>query len=145
MEGRVLAIDPGAKRLGVAISDPFRILSTPLAVIKHESLACDSQKIVDLCVNNEVKLIIIGQPLSASGEVNPQTRHAIKLAEKIMTLTVIPVKLWDESESTSIARKAAIEMGMTRKKRIGHLDKHAAAVILQSYLDAQQDWSAGEA
>lgn len=136
MKGRILAVDPGAKRLGIAISDPLRVIATPLGVVKHESMATDSQKIIDLCIQNDVNLIIIGQPLSSSGQENPQTRHARKLAEKVQSLAAIPVVLWDESESTRIARKAAIDMGLKRKKRAGHLDAHAAAVILQSYLDA---------
>ena len=144
MEGRVLAVDPGAKRLGIAISDPYRILATPLAVIKHESMKVDCQKIIDLCIQNDIQQIIIGQPLSSSGEENPQTRHARNMAEKIRIMTSIPVELWDESESTNIAKKAVIEMGIKRKKRAGHLDERAAAVILQSYLDARQDRSADE-
>lgn len=145
MKGRVMAIDPGEKRLGIALSDPFRILATPLAVINHQSMAADSQKIIELCKQNEVQLIIIGQPLSSSGEETPQSRHSRKLAEKISTMSSIPVELWDESESTNIAKKAAVEMGLKRKKRSGHLDQRAAAVILQSYLEAQIDRSANAA
>lgn len=145
MKGRVMAVDPGEKRLGVALSDPFRILATPLAVINHLNMAADSLRIVELCIQHEVQLIIIGQPLPSSGEETPQLRHSHKLAEKISTMTSIPVELWDESESTNIAKKAAVEMGLKRKKRSGHLDQHAAAVILQSYLDAQIDRSANAA
>ena len=143
--GRILAVDPGSKRIGIAISDPFRILATPLSVIKHESMTIDSTKIIDMCQNNDVKLIIIGQPLSSGCEENPQTRHARKLADTIRKLTSIPVAMWDESDSTKIAKKAAIEMGMKRKKRTGHLDELAATVILQSYLDNHQGGRSDEA
>ena len=136
MEGRVLAIDPGAKRLGIAISDPYRILATPLTVIKHENMVADCDKILQLCQQHDITLILVGQALSSEGEETSQSRHSGKLAEKIGSLTTIPVLLWDESESTMVAKKIALDMGRSRKKRTGHLDERAAAVFLQSFLDA---------
>jgi len=143
--GRVLAVDPGEKRLGIAISDPFCILATPLTVIKHENMTADCQKIIYLCEQNDVSLILIGQALSSSSDENAHIRHTRKLAQTIGLLSTLPVLFWDESESTKLAKRAAIDMGMKKKKRAGHLDDHAAAVILQSYLDAQQGRSADEA
>ncbi len=142
--GRVLAVDPGEKRLGIAISDPYGILATPLTVIRHESMTVDCLKIIELCAQNDVSLIVIGQALSASGEESPQVRHTRKLAQTIRSLSSIPVLFWDESESTNLAKKAAIEMGVKKKKRAGHLDERAAAVILQSYLEAQKGRQANE-
>ncbi len=144
MEGRILVVDPGSKRLGIAISDPYRIIATPLAVILHSSMQEDCEKVIQFCAQHEVTLILVGQSLSSSGEVNPQTRHAQKLEEKLKSMTSIPVLLWDESGSTRTAKKMRTEMGVTRKKRSGHLDDYAAAVILQSYLDSNGNWSADE-
>jgi len=75
MEGRVLAIDPGAKRLGIAISDPYRILATPLTVIKHENMVADCDKILQFCQQHDITLILVGQALSSEGEETQQSRH----------------------------------------------------------------------
>ncbi len=144
MMGRIMAVDPGAKRLGIAISDPYRILATPLAVIKHKNMAADCEVIIGLCTQHGISLLLVGQALSGEGEDTPQSRHSKKLAEKLGSMTAIPVIVWDESGSTVMARKAALDMGMKRKKRTGHMDDFAAAVILQSYLDAQTEGSLDE-
>ena len=137
MTGRVLAVDPGEKRLGLALSDPFRILATPLAVIAHKNVIEDCRKIIEYSCNHNAELILIGVPISSTSIENPQTRHAKKLAEILRSMSSIPVELWDESSSTKIAQKTALEIGIKQKKRSGHLDAQAAAVILQTFLDAQ--------
>lgn len=138
MIGRILAVDPGSKRLGIAISDPERMLAKPLMVIRHVSLEVDCDRIVETCLKNDVNLILIGQALSTEGEETPQSRHANKLADTFKNKSAIPVVLWDESESTKIAQKKALSAGVSKKKRAGHLDEHAAAVLLQDYLDANE-------
>ena len=135
MNGRVLSIDPGHKRLGVALSDPTATLAAPLTVIKHVSLVRDCEEIVILATNWEVTLILVGQALGGEGEETPQARHSKKIANLLRELTAIDIALWDESGTTRIARQTKIDMGVNRKKRSGHLDESAAAVILQSYLD----------
>lgn len=144
MKGRVLAVDPGSKRLGIAISDPNWLVVKPLLVIQHLSMDADCDKILELCLQYEIKLILVGKATSTDGGETPQSRHSIKLAETIGRKSAIPVMLWDESESTSIARRNAIETGVSRKKRAGHLDEHAAAVILESYLTAAENGSLDE-
>jgi putative holliday junction resolvase len=136
MNGRVLAVDPGDKRLGIALSDPFGMIASPLMVINHISRAIDAGVIAQLATEHEVILIIVGQALDDEGAVGPRARSAQRLAEAIRQQTATMVELWDESGSTGVARSAAIEMGVSRKKRSGHLDDLAANVILQSYLDA---------
>lgn len=134
--GRILAVDPGEKRLGIALSDPTGTLATPLQVLAHVSRAADAQAIARLAQQHSAARIIIGQALDDEGEPTPQARHAERLAEAVRTETSLPVELWDESGSTQEARAARLAMGVSRKKRSGHLDEIAAAVILQSYLDA---------
>jgi len=134
--GRVLAVDPGEKNIGLAISDPSGTIANPLCVIKHSSRLLDAAAIAQLADENGAGLIVIGQALSAEGGITPQARHAARLAEAVREQTALPVLLWDESGSTREARSARLAMGATRRRRGGHLDEIAATVILQTYLDA---------
>jgi putative Holliday junction resolvase len=107
-------------------------------VVKHVSRAVDAAMIAALAAEHEAVRIIIGQALDTEGRPTPQARHADRLAEAIREQTSLPVELWDESGSTQAARSARIAMGVSRRKRSGHLDEIAATVILQSYLDAHE-------
>lgn len=136
MDGRVMAIDPGEKRIGISLSDLTATLAAPFAVIRHVAMAEDCQKIVEIAKQNQVTVIVIGQALGGEGESTPQSRHSQKMAEVIRRLVDIPVVLWDESGSTRDAQKIARRNLANRNARSGHLDDHAAAVLLQDYLDA---------
>jgi putative holliday junction resolvase len=137
MSRRTLGVDPGEKRIGLAISDPTATIASPLRVIKHVSRIIDAAAIAQIAAENECARIIVGQALDSDGNVGPAARHSARLAEAIRSQTQLPVDLWDESGSTQAARSAAIALGTSRRKRAGHLDEIAATVILQSYLDAQ--------
>ncbi len=138
---RILAIDPGEKRIGIAISDPTGIIANPLTVLKHVSRAEDAAAIAGLATQHGAGQIIVGQALDADDQPTLQSRRAANLAADIRALVDIPVALWDESGSTQAALAAHIAMGGSRRKRRqrghGHLDDLAATVILQTYLDAQ--------
>ena len=136
---RVFAVDPGSKNIGIAISDPTGTIASPLTVIRHVSRAVNANKIVDLAFKQEAQKIVVGQSFDPDGQPTFEGRRAARLAAEIRSLTDIPVVLWDESYSTNNARQAQIDMGTPRRKRKGHLDDLAAAVILQSYLDADKD------
>mgnify|MGYP000855927191 FL=1 len=144
MNGRVLAVDPGLKRIGLAVSDPTATIANPLQVIQHISRAVDAAAIAQIAAEQEAVLILVGQPLDEEGLPNtPEARHAARLAQAIQEQASIPVQLWDESGSTKAAQYARRAMGANRRKRAGHLDDLAAAVILQSFLDFQQGESGG--
>lgn len=132
---RILAIDPGDKNIGVAISDPTSTIANPLTIIKHISRSIDAATIAQLALDNEAKLIIVGQALDPDGKPTPQSRRSARLATAIKNQTNLPVELWDESGSTQAARQARIALGVSRDKRKGHLDDLAATYILQTYLD----------
>jgi putative holliday junction resolvase len=136
MIGRVLAVDPGEKRIGMAISDPTATIANPLRVINHVSRPLDAAQITLAANEQQARLIIVGQALDQEGLPGPRARSAMRLAEAIRLQSDIPVELWDESGSTQEARAARFSMGVSRRKRSGHLDELAATVILQSYLDA---------
>jgi putative Holliday junction resolvase len=134
---RILAVDHGEKRIGLAISDPTGIIANPLTVIKHISRAVDAAQVAAIAAENEAGLVVIGQSFEEDGQPNLAGRRAARFADALREQTDLRVELWDESFSTQQARNARIRMGVSRKGRSGHLDEIAATVILQSYLDAQ--------
>jgi putative Holliday junction resolvase len=134
---RILAVDPGEKRIGIAMSDPTSTIATPLTVVQHVSRLMDAASIADLANQHQASLIVIGKSFDEEGLPSPQSRRADRLAEAIRQQCDIPLVMWDESFSTQAARQARLEMGTTHRKRRGHLDDLAATVILQSYLDSR--------
>ena len=137
MTKRILAVDPGDKRIGIAVSDPTSIIASPLTILNHVSRVKDAASVAALAQEQAACLIVVGQPLDDEGLSTPQSRRAARLADAIRLQTTLPVVLWDESGSTQAARQARGEMGVSRRQRRVHLDDLAAAVILQSYLDSQ--------
>lgn len=133
--GRILAVDPGTKRLGLAISDPTRTLASPLEVLFHHSREEDARAILRIAAEQDATLIIIGHPLHWDGTPSRQAASAEKLAQAIQELGSIPVELVDEHGSTQGAQASRRMLGLPRKKRAGHLDDVAAAVILQGFLE----------
>ena len=136
---RILAIDHGEKRIGVAFSDETATIASPVKVVEHISRTIDAAQVADIAVQHNVGLIIIGQSYDEDGKPNPAGRRAGRFADELKNQTNIPVEMWDESFSTQIARSARIELGVSRKKRAGHQDVFAAVVILQSYLEAKRN------
>lgn len=135
---RILAVDHGEKNIGLAVSDPTATIASPLKVIQHVSRLMDAAQVANIAFENNVALIVIGQSYDEEGKPNLAGRRAAKFAEALHGQTQIPVVLWDESFSTQDARAARIEMGVSRKKRAGHMDELAAVMILRSYLEANK-------
>jgi len=135
---RILAVDHGEKRIGLALSDLTGTIASPLKVISHVSRAIDAAQVAELAGDNAVGLVVIGQSFDEEGHPNLAGRRAARFAEALKTQTQIPIVLWDESFSTQDARAARIGLGVSRKKRTGHLDELAATMILQSYLEANR-------
>jgi putative holliday junction resolvase len=131
---RVLAVDPGDKCIGLAVSDPSGTISRPLTVIKHQARVKDAQQIVNIAEENDSELIVVGWALDSKGEVGYRARKSKRLADAVQALTDIPVKMWDESGTTKAAIQSRIDMGVSRKKRRGHLDELAASILLQDFL-----------
>lgn len=126
---RVLAVDPGEARLGLAISDPLQVVARPLRVIKHRSRERDAQAVLEVAHEQEAGAILVGVPYDQDGRVGAQARKSLRLAERLREIGGIAVETWDESGSTQAARKKDREDPM--------LDARAAAVFLQDYLNAQ--------
>jgi putative Holliday junction resolvase len=135
---RILAVDHGEKRIGLALSDETATIASPLKVVEHISRAIDAALVADLAAQNDVKLIVVGQSFDDDGNPNPAGRRAGRFADELKNQTHIPIEMWDESFSTQDARAARIQLGVSRKKRAGHQDVFAAVVILQSYLEGRR-------
>jgi putative Holliday junction resolvase len=134
---RILAVDPGEKHIGIAISDPSETIASPLTIIQHVSRLVDAASIAGLAMEHQAGLIVIGKSLDEEGRPTPQSRRSDRLLEAIHQQSDLPLITWDESFSTQEARLARIEMGTNRRQRKGHLDELAAVIILQSYLDSK--------
>ncbi len=132
----ILAVDPGSKRIGLALSDPTSTLARPLLVIAHTNRLKDAGAVVDQANRNKADLIIVGQSLDDNGMPTYEGRRSMRFAETLQNLTSLPVILWDESLTTLDAKEVSVRMGVGREKRKGHLDALAAAVLLQSYLES---------
>ncbi|MBT3391074.1 MAG: Holliday junction resolvase RuvX [Chloroflexi bacterium] len=133
---RILAIDPGEKNIGIAISDPSGTIASPLTILRHTARANDAAAIVRLAQEHYIGLIVMGQSIDEDGQPTIEGRRAARLAGAIRAQTQIPLVFWDESHSTQAAQQTRRIMGVSRQKRSGHLDDLAAAIILQSYLTA---------
>jgi len=126
----VLSVDPGEVRIGLAISDPTRTIARPLEVLRHTSRAADVLGILERVARQGAGAIVVGIAMNSEGEVGPQARRGLRLAEALRQQTSVPVETWDESGSTQAARRGGRDDPM--------LDARAAAVILQEYLNAQR-------
>jgi putative pre-16S rRNA nuclease len=142
MMARVLAVDHGEKRIGLALSDETGTIAAPLGVLKHVSRVLDAARVGEAAREQGATQIVVGQSLDEDGNPNAAGRSAARFAEALRAQSGLPVILWDESLTTQDARAARLVMGVSRRKRSGHLDDVAAAVLLQSYLDAHQQTSA---
>ena len=131
---RILALDLGEARVGVALSDPLGMTAQPLEVVERYRLL---KRLPELIAEYEVQRIVVGLPLRLDGSKG-QAAQAVKAAAKEIEAAVkLPVELWDERLTTAQAQRMLIGADVSRKGRKSNVDKVAAALILQSYLDAK--------
>jgi putative Holliday junction resolvase len=134
----ILAVDPGAVRIGLALSDASRTIATPLEVFRHKSRELDAQYITSIAAARGAEHIIIGQSLNENGEPTESGRSAGRLAAAVREASGLPVGLVEESFTTADVLDTRLESGMKRKKRRTPPDAEAAALLLQHYLDQQK-------
>ena len=135
---RVLAFDLGSKRIGVAVSDRSGTIATPLTVVARSgSVAQDHQRLRALVADEEAERVVVGLPLSLDGRVGPAARRAIAEAEELATVVEVPVETFDERLTTVSADRMLVERGLRADARRRVVDKMAAAVMLQSWLDGR--------
>jgi putative Holliday junction resolvase len=128
--GRVMAVDPGDVRIGLAVSDPSGTIARPLKVIRYRSRVMATKTILQEAESLDVECIVVGVAYDLDGMEGPQARKSLRLVASLSEQTSIPVKTWDESDSSLRAQE--------HMKKTNELDAFAAAFILQEYLDAQQ-------
>lgn len=138
MTGRLLGLDPGERRIGVALSDSTGTIATPVRYI-DATLENAFDMIRDLCFEYEVSGVVVGLPVSLDGSEGPSAQKARTFSESVRKVTGLPVHLQDERFTSHTAESALISGGVQRKKRKEKRDQVAAAVMLQSFLDRRSN------
>jgi len=131
---RILALDVGIKKIGIAISDALGITAQSLNTLIRKNKKTDFEHIKEIVSGKNVSKIVVGLPLNMNGTVGPKAKDAYDFAEKLKEEIGIPVQLWDERLSTLEANRILLQADMSRGKRKKLDDKIAAQLILQSYL-----------
>ena len=132
---RILGIDPGKKNIGISISDPSQKIATPLKTIEMKKFKKFIEQLNRVILDYEVKGIVIGNPVNMDGSLGPRSQSAKDFAQNITKITKIPITLWDERLSSEGAFKLMGDLNINSSKKSEKLDQHAAAFILQGYLD----------
>ncbi len=143
VQKRILALDVGEKRTGVALSDPMGIVARPLTVLQRASHQADLEAIEALVAEHEVGQVLVGLPLTLRGERGPQAQQVMGYAERLSAGLSVPVLMWDERYSTAEAEALMEAKGQRGRKGKDELDAVAAAVFLQSYLNSQASPAGG--
>jgi len=133
--GRILAIDYGKKRVGLAISDELGLLSRPFLTLRFSNQKELLEKLVDICEKNQVEKIVVGWPLTFRGEAGKQAKKVAFFVENLKKVVPCEIVLEDERLTTKMAQKIMIRQGVDVKKNKEILDQLAAKLILQSYLE----------
>ena len=137
--GRIMALDVGDVRIGIAVSDLMGIIANPLETYTRKGvLETDAQYIVRLAKEKEVCLIISGLPLSLNGQENEHTTKTREFVDKLKEICDIPIEFLDERFTTLSAERVLIEGNVRRENRKKVIDKVAATIILQNYLDRKR-------
>lgn len=131
---RILALDPGTKRIGVALSDELGWTAQPLETFERRSIKADVQHIQELVHRHEVGKIVMGLPVRLDGRIGPEAESVHQFIGLLQESLTVPVVTWDERLTSKAAEDLLIQANVSRKKRKGAVDRVAAALLLQSYL-----------
>jgi putative Holliday junction resolvase len=135
---RALGLDIGSARVGVAVSDPSGAVASPLAVLDARELSRDLRALVRIAEDYEVENLVVGLPLTLAGEEGPQAAVVRTAAERFAAALDVPLEFYDERHSSTEARRSMHGAGLTEREQRGSLDKIAAAIVLQGWLDARR-------
>jgi putative Holliday junction resolvase len=133
---RILAIDHGTKRMGIAVSDEMRTIAQPLEFIAAEPLDKFFDRLKQIIVDKQVSLIVVGVPRNMDGTYGPAAAKVQEFVTALKEAVAVPIKSWDERLTSVQANRYLIEADVRRSKRKEKVDKTAAAILLQSYLDS---------
>ena len=132
---RILALDHGTKRVGVAVSDPMKVIAQPLEYIPPEPFADFLTRLKEILRDQEVDLILIGMPRNMDGSYGPAALKVQEFVAVLKTAVAVPIQTWDERLTSVIANRFLTEGNVKRGQRKAKVDAMAAAILLQSYLD----------
>ncbi|MEC9454150.1 MAG: Holliday junction resolvase RuvX [Pseudomonadota bacterium] len=132
---RLIGLDPGSKTVGVALSDPSRMVASPTEHLKRGKFRDLAARLEALVKTEEVGGLVVGLPLNMDGSEGPSAQSARQFAENLAARLEIPVALWDERLSTAAVERTLIDADLSRRRRAEVVDKLAAAYILQGSLD----------
>ncbi len=133
-----MALDLGGQRIGVALSDALRVLASPLTTVRAQPRAAAIVQISALITSNEVAELVIGLPLTLSGEVGPQAKLVQEYVEELRRHISIPIHMVDERLTSVEAERMMTEMGIKREQRKARIDEVAASIILRDFLEANR-------
>jgi putative Holliday junction resolvase len=136
---RILAIDHGTKRMGIAISDELQIIAQPVEFIPAEPFAEFLGRLKELLREREVELIVVGMPRNMDGSYGPAALKVQDFVAALRNAVTVPIRMWDERLTSVQANRFLLEGNVRREKRKEKVDKMAAAILLQSYLDGQSN------
>jgi putative Holliday junction resolvase len=136
-QSRVLALDLGKKRIGLALSDELGITAQGLETLQRTNIREDLSRISLLASQRKVTLILIGNPLHMSGREGRQVEFAREFGERLGAATGLPIEFWDERLTTVAAQRVLRESGISIEKRALAVDRLAAVILLESYLDSR--------
>jgi putative holliday junction resolvase len=134
---RIMGLDYGERRIGVAVSDMFGWTAQGVEVIDQKQVKDAMGRIEELVKEYEVESIVVGLPKNMNGTVGPSGEYCIAFAEQLRQTITLPVQMWDERLTTVSAERALLEADVSRRKRKQVIDKMAAAILLQNYLDSR--------
>lgn len=135
---RILGLDVGTKRIGVALSDGLLITAQGMDTIYRQDPGRDLEVINDLIKTNGITEVVVGLPLNMDGSYSAKTKEVVEFMDSLAKVIAVPVKTWDERLTTVQAERALLEADISRAKRRRVVDKLAAQMILQSYLDSRK-------
>jgi len=134
---RIMGLDYGDRKIGVAVSDLLGWTAQGLEVVERRRDGSEMSRIAELVRDYEVEEIVVGLPKNMNGSIGPRGEICIDFADKLKEMLKLPVHLWDERLTTVSAERTLIEADVSRKKRKQVVDKMAASLILQNYLDSK--------
>ena len=136
---RSIGLDIGDARIGVAVSDASGTVASPVAVLDARALEVDVRPLARLVEEYEAEMLVVGVPVTLGGEEGPQAGHVRERADRLGDAVGLPVAYWDERLSSAEARRLMREAGMSDRDQRGAVDKVAAALILQAWLDSRRE------
>ena len=134
---RILALDLGKKRIGLALSDELGLTAQGLKTLERSNIREDLARISQLASEKDVALIVIGNPLHMSGRAGRQTDYARDFGKRLQAFSGLPVEFWDERLTTVEAQRVLKESGISIQKRAQAVDRLAAVILLESFLDSR--------